>query len=30
LLVDQILARTPAIPFDPYLPSRQLRERVYA
>jgi glycine/D-amino acid oxidase-like deaminating enzyme len=30
LLVDQILSRTPAIPFEPYLPSRQLREHVYA
>jgi len=30
LLVDQILGRTPAIPFEPYLPSRQLREHVYA
>ena len=30
LLVDQILGRKPAIPFEPYLPSRQLREHVYA
>ena len=30
LLVDQLLGRTPAIPFEPYLPSRQLREHVYA
>jgi len=30
LLVDQILGRRPAIPFEPYLPSRQLREQVYA
>jgi glycine/D-amino acid oxidase-like deaminating enzyme len=30
LLVDQILSRTPAIPFEPYLPSRQLREHVCA
>ena len=29
LLVDQLLGRTPAIPFEPYLPSRQLREHVY-
>ncbi|HWC15753.1 MAG TPA: FAD-dependent oxidoreductase [Terriglobales bacterium] len=30
LLVDQILGRPPAIPFAPYLPSRQLREHAYA
>lgn len=30
LLVDQILGRTPAIPFEPYLPSRYSREHVYA
>ena len=30
LLVDQILGRTPAIPFQPYLPSRQSREHAYA
>ncbi len=30
LLVDQILGRTPAIPFEPYLPSRHSREHVYA
>lgn len=30
LLVDQILGRASAIPFEPYLPSRQLREHVYA
>jgi glycine/D-amino acid oxidase-like deaminating enzyme len=30
LLVDQILGRTPAIPFEPYLPSRHSREHAYA
>jgi glycine/D-amino acid oxidase-like deaminating enzyme len=30
LLVDQILGRSPAIPFEPYLPSRYSREHVYA
>ena len=30
LLVDQILGRRPAIPWDPYLPERALAEVVHA